>query len=336
MGESMNRFFVLFFVLSYSIQTSAAAGKEKSDQNIKSDTASGAPAQVPVAGTLGALQPAKQAQEKDDLPVFYYPNQFQAARQAALKKLTNSFLRKVAKKYIAELEHKEANLWKRFFAITKLSKSDVHAMIKKHEKEYVEFNDNQMQTIMANNQPQKVPASLVQTVNRIREEYFDIKTKIQVVSDPYALHLFWVGRAAIYVNSESLHFFDPTLYPDTKIIFKNGQLDALLVHEMWHILFQDRYLEWLAQNVFTQYVKEQDKSDYQDLMRDFHLFVEYRCDILTGISDLGSVTRLQGLVSVLSKVNTDDDPMHPQVADRAAYLKKLHEDMIADLETDTE
>lgn len=204
--------------------------------------------------------------------------------------------------------------------------------MQKHKKEYRAYDQEQMKHIKQKNKLQTIPELLQRHIDALAQSFNIEPNLIQVILDPEGHDTFRVGRSALYVNSDMLHFYDENLFPKSPYSFKAQETQALLVHEMWHILYQDRYLEWLAQNIFIQSLKNNNHEDlavYQKLVSDFHLYIEQRCDILAGLS--GMLTVL-GIISFFETVEKHaktaswdlDSPVHPKNSERIAYLKKMY------------
>lgn len=266
--------------------------------------------------------------------VFHYENQFEAARVAQLQKLKEKPWGNVAKKYARSIEEKEEALWKEFFSYINLCPAQIHELIKKYEQEYIKHDADKITALKAKVK-YDIPAAFKMHIAQMCV-LFGIDPKIiEALYNPSSEYTFSVSRATVQANKIGMRFFDSSC-SDAKIDFEKDNISGALAHEMWHILYQDRYLEWLAQNVFVKHLKNPAMSkDYQQFCIQFHHFAEWRADILGSLQEVdycdGWRLHLDRMLKYYDEANSlitvVDSPLHPKHKVRIEYLTKLANEM---------
>jgi len=143
--------------------------------------------------------------------------------------------------------------------------------------------------------------------------------------DPKEIKVFHTNKSLGV--TQSILLIDECLCQGVKRDINNDIIDALILHEMQHILHDDSFLEGCVSSLYDLNKKMINKKNWFSFKKKLSHMKEKRADIFAGLVDLKCPSALSSFLQHNGSTSKDS-LTHPAHSVRVAYLNKLHREML--------
>jgi hypothetical protein len=287
-------------------------------------------ASTTIALAAQANQSAKAEEKNDSIPFKPIYESFEQVHAQSCKKFYEDLKSKpwyeaVTKKYIAQFEQESKEILAEYCKILGATQEQIDYFKVTAFPSYEHQRQKWALTLKMNSAP--VPGSLLKKIEYMLNKFFIDLKGITIVRN--------VGLNSEFGVCE--YSFQVGILPCCKYDFINTKfecnfsltdeaLEAVLIHEVQHILHNDNYkliaLKWYSGTINKSY----DKQALDKLFERYSKFHERRADIITGLAD---IKYCKGLIDFFHEMQRRDysesaeNSTHEVTPVRTTYMKKL-------------